>query len=298
MFVLFLALFLYQKWKGDCFKCKSLQQTIDKYVTGQLVPISKQTCKERDSYFAEQASKREMEESKGKEKAVNRETTWSLGFKAGPEYRHSLPEVHVNHPLIAPQAPDQVPCNGPYEAKPSRPRSVNSYKYRDSSHSTHFADSYSNRTRSSTSSKHYQPKVYKSEGIQNPYRMNGIPNGEERPCSFSTYIGQNEDTRNKEAHVRPDRSQSSLEQLSAEGLARDYQDACREAGRSSNPCKEEAGKLASVLNDRIQERHRSGVYGRITPPVSLPVGLQDVDLERQEEKEDKKPGWSIWRSGS
>jgi len=126
--------------------------------------------------------------------------------------------------------------------------------------------------------------------------MNIIPNDEEQPRKFATFGDPYEDVRSKGASARPDSCQPSDEHISAENLANMYRNACFEANRSSNPFKKDTDKLASSLDGQIQQKHRSGAYGRFTPPVSLAGGFQNVDLESQEEneEEEQKPAWKLW----
>ena len=191
IFVLFLAFFIYQKWKGDCSKCNTLQQTVDKYVTGQLNPITKQTCKDRDAYFAEQSSKKEMEEAKNKGLMADREKAWNLGFNATPEDSHS---VHILQPPVAPQAPTVVPETGSNKARFSLSASPELAPEDNAGFARNSAGSYANSI--PCSSVYSQ---YNGEGLQNPYLMKGIPNGADQSRMFATYDYHNsEDARSKQ----------------------------------------------------------------------------------------------------
>ncbi|KAF2678773.1 hypothetical protein K458DRAFT_394641 [Lentithecium fluviatile CBS 122367] len=330
IFVLFLAFFVFQKWKGDCSKCKSLQGIIDKYASGKLVPITKETCKERESWF-EAGARRERERALG-EKLEN---TWSLGFNSGSGATAEMPVVRIITPPLPPvlarhaQAKEEDATVG---AGPSKHNSNGSgcsaQSHSTSSHSRDGRSLNVHRQQSlrrlegkgpnapeqtrqrinngggfsancflqaaekkpkgnarPTSSTYPPQSPYNDVGTPNPYAMNSTPTGDDQSRTFATYDEHHE-------LARPDPRQPYLmEHISGPELAQQYHQACHDAGRADIHQTENTGKASPALYEQTQKRHRSGAYGRFTPPAAMEVGFVNVDLEGRGEREKERAGW-------
>jgi hypothetical protein len=291
IFVLFGAYFVFQKWKGDSSKCRSLQDIIDKYARGDLVPITKQTCADREKWLKEQANFGK-EKGKGKKEENKNASTWSSNFRAGPEYEHSVRSAKADNAginqkvqLDRDRSLEALEGNGPDTLERERAYMRNGAA---------FAEKYDLEDMKERGLSFNEP--HKSRGMHNPYAMRGIPTGKAGSSrTFATYGEHLRDARRNGVPALSEQSLSdSMEQIPTDELTHQYRDACREAGRGSNPFRGESIKLASYLYEQIKERHRSGAYGRMTPPPSPPGAFTNVDLEGQTERSDSY--WKIWLS--
>jgi hypothetical protein len=266
--VLGLAYFIFQKWTGDCSNCKELQRKVDQYATGQMVPITKQTCQDRDSYFAEQEVKCQVAEGKLANIARHGGSNWTLSLN-NPSKRDSVASKWTFDGNDAPAGP--APASAPVQDRRSvksdfrmtlppvaeqKPLSMEFGHKPDPRGSAASKDPRANRPRSAVSSMHGTPyndprwPVFPEDNslYQNPYIMNGKPTGDP---------------------VRPPNGNQSTTD-----------------GEPTEKPLPPAPELSKA------NRHRSGAYGRMTPPPS-PRVFADVDLEGQKEK---KPGrMNIWK---